>query len=115
MRSPEFSFSGFETKRLERNRNLHVEAALMNDAFRFHQQIDAEVLTASFGEYAVTLNSEWIEEDFKSFSFVVKGVEKKSDVIVLKNIVAFGDSSANFVRLVSRLERNIEKLWIEAE
>ncbi len=86
----ELPFACFEAKRFERNRNLNVEAGLVNDAFRFHQQVDTEIFAASFCQYAVTLNAEWIEEHFKGFALIVKGIKKEADVVVLKNVVALG-------------------------
>src|SRR5215218_760230 len=73
--APQLALARFEAQRLERNCYFDVEAGLVNDAFGFHQQVDAEVFTASFGHDAVALNSEWIEKDFERFSFVVEGVE----------------------------------------
>src|SRR5205085_6864370 len=49
MRAPKFAFACLESQRLERDRDLDVETGLVNDTFRFHQQIDAEVFAATFG------------------------------------------------------------------
>src|SRR5689334_10701606 len=115
VRAPEFSLAGFEAQRLERDRDLDVEASLVNDAFRLHQQIDAEVFAASFGENAVALNAERIEEHFKGLALVVESVEEEADVIVLKDVVALRDRRAHLVGLVGRFESDVEKLGIVTE
>src|SRR6185369_6086047 len=115
MRAPKSSFAGFESQRLERNRDLNFESGFVNDAFGFHQQVDAEVFTASFTDDAVALNAEWIEEDLEGFTFVVERVEHEADVVVLKNVVALRDCRADFVGFVGGFECDVEKLRIEAD
>src|SRR5687767_12212239 len=84
VRAPKLAFACFKTKRLERDRDLHSVAGLVDDPFRLHQQVDAEVFAAAFSKNAVCLNTERIEESLERFSFVVESVEKEADVIVLE-------------------------------
>src|SRR5205085_3995838 len=115
MRAPKFAFACLESQRLERDRDLDVETGLVNDAFRFHQQIDAEVFAATFGDNAVALNSERIEEDLKRFALVVEGIEHEADVVVVENVVALRDRGADSIGLVSSFECDVEELRIETE
>src|SRR5690349_5470894 len=113
--APEFAFARFEAKRLERNRDLDVEAGLVNDALRLHQQVHAEIFAASLGDDAVPLNPQRVEKDLESLAPVVERVEHEPDVIVLKDVVALGHCRAHFVRLVNRFESDVEKLRIVAD
>src|SRR6185369_332368 len=115
MRAPEFSFAGFEAQRLERDRDLNVEARLMTDALRIHQEIDAEIFATSLGDDAVALNTEWIEKDLEGFALVVERVEHEADVVVIEDVVAFGHGRANLVGLVNGFESDVEELRIEAD
>src|SRR6185369_4861362 len=92
-----------------------VETGLMNDALRLHQQIDAEVFAATFGDDAVALDAEWIKKDFEGFALVVERVEHEADVVVVEDVVALRHRGADFVWLVSGFESDVEKLRIETD
>src|ERR1041384_7670828 len=113
--SPQLVFTRNVTQRLERKRNLNRVTIARHHSLRVHHQIETEVFTLSFGPDAIGLNTERIEVKLVSASLIVEGVEENADVIVVPDLVAFGNVCANLRGIVVTVKGDIEKPRIVAQ
>src|SRR5437016_7352704 len=111
MRAPEFVLAGNITQRLERNRDFNGPSVVGHYTFRLKDKIRIEVLVLIRPD-TVCLHAERTQVKFIGFATVVKGVEQYADIVVVPNIVAFGNRSAHFVRFVVAVKGYVEKLRI---
>src|SRR5258706_3771623 len=112
MRAPEFVLARDVAKRLKRNRCLDGPSVRGQHALRFHHDIRIEVFILAVGPDAVRLHAKRIEIKLVSFAMVVEGIEKNSDVVIVKNVIAFGYVGAHLVGLVIAVKRDVKKLRI---
>ncbi len=112
MYAPQHVLPCFVTQRLERNRDLDDVTVFSELAFRLHHDVDAEVFVFSFGVDAVGLDAEGVEEEFVSAALIVESVEEHAHVVVVEDVVTFGECGKHFVGFVVGVETDVEKLGV---
>src|SRR6185437_2562268 len=114
LNTPELSFAGFITQRLERYRHFNDVTVFSQRPLRLHDDIDAEIDVHAFCANAVHLYPERIEGKHIRFSLVVECVEQHANAIFysVQDIVALGNRRAHFVRLVETMKRDVKSLRI---
>src|SRR6266487_1117177 len=112
---PQFVFPGNITKRFKRNRDLDSPTVFGQQALRLEYKIRIEVLALAIGPDTVGLNAQRINIELVSLAVVVEGVKQKADIIIVKDIVAFGDVRAYLGRFVITMKCDVKEFRIVTE
>ena len=108
MRAPKFVLAGDVAKGFERNGNFKSPTIRSQCPFRLKHEIRIEVFVL-ISPGAVRLHAERIEIKLVGFATVVESVEQNTDIIVVPDVIAFGNGSADFVRLVVTVKSDIKE------
>src|SRR5262245_36363330 len=115
MRVPQLALARLVSQRFEGDGDLDRVAFIGHDALRFHDDVYAVILAVALGEDTVELYAERIEEERVSAAPVVEGVQVEADVIIVKNLIAFGHGRAHLSRFVRRTKADVQMLLVIAE
>src|SRR5215510_1167626 len=104
---PQLALARFVAQRFERDGDLDRVAFISHYALRLHDDVYAVILAIIFGEDAVELHAERIEEERVSPSPVVERVQIEADIIIVKNLIAFGYGRAHLSRIVCSAKADV--------
>src|SRR6266542_325501 len=115
MYSPLLILSRQITQRLKGNSNFNCISIIGHKPFRLHNNVETEIFVLSLAPDAVGLHAQRIEVKLICLAMVVERIKQNAYIIVVPNIVSFGNICSHLPRFVITVKSDVERFGIVAK